>query len=782
MKSKKSRLKRGLIITGCTIAGICILIIVFISPIAKYLIEKYSVKYTGRQIKMNWAYVNPFTGYVHFNNFRIYEAHSDTVFFSSEGLSAGINLHKLLSKEYEITSITLNKPIGIAIQRTRDIFNFTDIINRFSSPRASKPAKSPARFSILNIKINDGTFYMQDTLIHINYFIKHFDFESAGKRWDADTFPGTFAFSPGMGSGKVNGNFNINTSNLDYLFNFTIVKFNLSIIEQYLKDMTNYGTFSAYLNARLKATGNFKDGENIDAKGRISVNDFHFGKSSNDDYLSFDTLALIINEINPQEHFYHLDSLTLAHPCFKYEKYDYLDNIETMFGKNGTNVAAEDADPARFNLILALAHFFANISKNFFHSEYKINRLAVTRADIKFNDFSTNEKFSIDADPLYIRADSVDKSHGDVKISLQSQIKPYGNMLLTADINPRDSANFDLTYHLGKIPITLFNPYLISFTSFPLDRGTIELNGAWTVRNGFIQSENHLLIIDPRVTKRVKNKASHWIPLWVVMALARERSNVIDYQIPISGNLRNPTFHLSDIVFNTLNNIFVKPVTTPYRLKVQSVEDIIEKSLTIQWETHHTSMTLLQEKFVGKMANFMAENPSATVAVYPELYAAKEKEYILFFAAKKKYYLVCHPEKERTFNESDSEYIDKMSVKDSEFVHYLNKKLKRSLVFTIQEKCSNIVDSDAVNTQFNLLCKSRENLFLSFFKEKGVAGRVTFVHARNIIPYNGFSFYRMEYKGDIPDYLMSAYKKIDELNNETPREKYEKERKKIKSI
>ena len=30
----------------------------------------------------------------------------------------------------------------------------------------------------------------------------------------------------------------------------------------------------------------------------------------------------------------------------------------------------------------------------------------------------------------------------------------------------------------------MFNPYLITYTSFPLDRGTIELNGTWNVRNG----------------------------------------------------------------------------------------------------------------------------------------------------------------------------------------------------------------------------------------------------------------------------------------------------------
>src|SRR6185312_13117796 len=323
MKSKKSRLKKGLIIAGCAIVGICVLIILFISPIAKYLVEKYSVKYTGRQIKMSWAYVNPFTGYVHFNNFKIYEAQSDSVFFSSKGLSVGINLHKLFSKEYEITSITLDKPTGIAIQETRNAFNFTDIINHFASSDTSNLSKpnSPTRFSILNIKIIDGTFYLRDTLIGVNYFIKHFNFESSGIRWNTDTLPGKFSFSPGIGPGNIAGKFNINTHNLDYLFDFTIANLNLAIIEQYLKDMTNYGTFSAYLNARLKATCNFKDAENIDAKGRFSINDFHFGKSANEDYLSFDTLAIGISEINPKEHFYHIDTISLSHPRFKYEKY-----------------------------------------------------------------------------------------------------------------------------------------------------------------------------------------------------------------------------------------------------------------------------------------------------------------------------------------------------------------------------------------------------------------------------------------------------------------------------
>lgn len=48
---------------------LAVLVIVFISPITKYAIEKYAERYTGRQITMDWAYVNPFTGYIKSRNY-----------------------------------------------------------------------------------------------------------------------------------------------------------------------------------------------------------------------------------------------------------------------------------------------------------------------------------------------------------------------------------------------------------------------------------------------------------------------------------------------------------------------------------------------------------------------------------------------------------------------------------------------------------------------------------------------------------------------------------------
>src|SRR6185369_14781954 len=283
-------------------------------------------------------------------------------------------------------------------------------------------------------------------------------------------------------------------------------------------------------------------------------------------------------------------------------------------------------------------------------------------------------------------------------------------------VNPGDTSTFDLQYHFQKIPATLFNPYLVSYTSFPLDRGTVEFNGSWAVREGRIKSQNHLLIIDPRVSKRVKNKNTNWLPLPLIMSFIREYGNVIDYEIPITGNLKNPRFHWNDVIFDLLRNIFIKPPTTPYRMEVKKLENQIENSLALKWRTGQVILQPEQEKFISKMADFLSENPAASIGIYPKVYADKEKEHTLFFEAKKKYFLTINKEDEHLFAEEDSEKVEKMSVKDSLFVRYLNKQVNDNMLFTIQEKCSRLINAKIVNDKLKQLNKQRETAFLSFFK------------------------------------------------------------------
>ena len=786
MKIADTRLKKTILIVAGSIIIAGMVVILLISPIAKYLLEKYGEKYTGRHIKMSWIYVNPFTGYVHISNLKIYESKSlpdykkgDTIFFSAKGISANFAMLKLLSKTIEISEITLDQPKGIVIQNQKEL-NFTDLIKLFT-PKKTRTTPASMHFTILNIKIENGVFSYREEVAPINYFIKDVNIESTGKRWNADTMAVKFSFSSGPASGSAKGDFTINFKTMNYRLAAILNKYDLKVIEQYMKELVNYGNFSANLDADIKSTGNFKDEEDINAKGLVVLNDFHFGKSPGDDYASCEKMVLKIDELCPKNHKYNFDSLSLTHPFVKYERYDSLDNLQRMFGKNGANISAAYANPARFNLILKIVDYIKVLVKNFFQSDYKINRLAIYRGDLKFNDFAISEKFSADINPLFIIADSINRIHKRVKVSLKSGIQPYGYISVNLSINPKDKGDFDLQCHLQKLPATMFNPYLVTYTSYNLNRGTLEFNGNWNVRNGIIQSVNHLVIIDPRVTRRLKNKDTKWLPMPLIMSLIRERGNVIDYEIPMTGNLKNPKFHFHDVLMDLLTNIFVKPATGPYRQEVKNMEAEIDQSHALKWKIRQVSLMPGQEKFIKTMVDFLLNNPNASIIVYPEQYAEKEKEHILFFEAKKKYFLLSEDKNAPFLSEDDSLKVDKMSVKDPLFVHYLNKKVGENMLFTIQEKCNKFIGKARVDARYKQLNKEREDAFMLDFKQKGLQNRVKMHTGENDIPYNGFSYYKITYKGEIPKALLKAYRKMNELNDETPRKKFKNDRKKIRS-
>jgi len=774
------RWKKALIFSSVIVLITVGVIIALISPITKYLVEKYDVKYTGRQITMDWAYVNPFTGYFYFENLKIYELNSDSIFISSEGASVNFVMHKLLNKTYEISDLTLSHPTGTIIQN-HIVLNFDDLIKRFSSEVDSIKARAPVHFSILRIKIIEGEFHFLDQVTPVNYFIKKVDIESSGIHWDSDTIAAKFSFLAGIGSGSMQGDFTINFKTLDYRLAVDAEKYDLNILDQYLRDMTNYGYFAANLDAKLKVKGNFKEAQDVTFKGLLAINDFHAGDNKNEDYASFDKLALAIYELSPKNHKYLFDSVSLDNPFFRYEQYDSSDNLEKMFATGGTAVASQSPN-APFNLVLVIGNYIKNLSQNFFHSDYKLNRLAIYSGNLEYIDYSVSEKFTIKLNPLYVLADSITKNQKRVGVFFKSGIQPYGNATVNLSINPKDSSDFDLQYQLQKFPASMLNPYLITYSSFPLDRGTITMNGSWHVRNGNIQSTNHLIIIDPRVTRRLRNMNTKWIPIPLIMAVIRERGNVIDYEIPITGDLKNPKFHLKDAILDALGNVFVKPATTSYRMEVKNIENEIEKSLTIKWEMRNSTLTPKQVRFIGRMADFLAKNPDASILIFPQQYSVKEKEYMLFFEAKKKYYLAVNHKNAGSFTEDDSEMVDKMSAKDGQFVQYLNKQTHDSMLFTVQAKCAKLIDESSIDAKYHQLNKDREIAFLAYFKEKEVANRVKISAGESVVPYNGFSYYKIVYKGEYPESLAKAYKDMNDLNDEAPRNIFKKLRDKIKAV
>jgi hypothetical protein len=51
-----------------------------------------------------------------------------------------------------------------------------------------------------------------------------------------------------------------------------------------------------------------------------------------------------------------------------------------------------------------------------------------------------------------------------------------------------------------------------------------------------------------------------------------------------------------------------------------------------------------------------------------------------------------------------------------------------------------------------------------------------------IIPFNGYSFFKILYTGDLPETLEKAYNQMNELNDEAPRNEFDEKRKETQQV
>jgi len=771
--------KRRLIIAALAIITTVVVLIACASPIGKYIIESYvGPTVLGRHIKTDWVYVNPFTGYVHVSGLKIYETGGDSVtILSARALNVHYNVLKTFTKIYEFTDADLVQPEGWIIQDHK-LFNFTDLVIHFSPKHpetvtiSSGPkVRHPLHINVLNFKITDGIFHYVEKSIPINYYLKHVNISSSGKWWARDSMHVDFNMM-GPDTGTIKGDGYIDFYKLDYGMNAKVKNLDMSILEQYLRDLANYASLRGRVDADIKTTGNFKDRLALHAEGLVEVKNFHVGKSRTSDILAFDKLSFCVHDLTPSRFQYYFDSIAIHHLAFVYERYDYLDNLRNMFGAKAEKVKSVTADKTKFNLIIEIGRYVKVLVQNFLESKYRLDHFNVYNADLRYVDYALREKFVIGADPLYIHADSINKSNPRLKVSINTGVSPHGTFVADLSVNPATYADFDLHYKMQRVPVALFNPYLITYTSFPLDRGIIEITGTTLVRDNKMNSDNHLLVLDTRVAKRVHKDDTKWVPLPLIMSIVRSPGNAIDFSIPIAGDMHSPRFEIGKVVTQLIENILIKPPYTPYIAHTKSVEDVVEKLLMIKWEMHSSELTEGQEKFIGEVADFLQRNPGATITVSPSNYAAKEKEYILLYEAKKKYFIAAHQLKSNVVSEEDSITIDKMSVKDSNFVHYLTAQPGTTLIYSVQEKCEHLLGKPFIERKYAELIKSREDLFLSFFKKNGTAARVKFAATRDLIPFDGYSNYKIEYFGATPEKLIKAYDELISLNNMNPRKKY----------
>ena len=172
-----------------------------------------------------------------------------------------------------------------------------------------------------------------------------------------------------------------------------------------------------------------------------------------------------------------------------------------------------------------------------------------------FVDQSVRPEFQIEFAPFEVRADNLDSAipEQDSTLSLNGQLGQHASLKLEGTLRPfAEKITMHLEGALQEFNLAPLTPYTRKAVGYSIQRGQLNSDIRWDVKENRLDALLDLFIAKLRLERvaaeeRDELTGSLGMPLNSALDMVRNKQENIDLDIPLSGNLASPQFHMGDV-------------------------------------------------------------------------------------------------------------------------------------------------------------------------------------------------------------------------------------------
>ncbi len=157
-------------------------------------------------------------------------------------------------------------------------------------------------------------------------------------------------------------------------------------------------------------------------------------------------------------------------------------------------------------------------------------------------------------------------------VNLRGKVGRAAPLKIVGKINPLSEDAFtDLIVSIDGMDLTQAEPYIRKYVGYRLSKGTLSLDLKYKVSQKVLEAEN-LVHVDQLTFGQTTNSTDATsLPVELIVALLKDRNGLIEIDMPIRGDLKDPDFKYGKAVISTLVNLLGKVVASPFALMAKLV-------------------------------------------------------------------------------------------------------------------------------------------------------------------------------------------------------------------
>jgi hypothetical protein len=447
--------------------------------------------------------------------------------------------------------------LSVNIQQIDSTFNFDDLLDFHSKTKdtvQTNPAdEKPFQYHFSNLELKHAEFTFDDRnvgtitrLRDISFFIPYIgwnqeDKSEAGLRFsfeDEGYFESTLFADPNQG---------------EYEAHITVNHLSLDAFNEYVAKNAKISKIQGLFNSEITIAGNINMVESSLVSGTIEISDLLMEDLQNKPFLGVKKLNCDIKEIDVQNNSFIVDSLSFLEPYVYFELDSISNNFFEIFELNSQTVDSVDTKQS-----IPLE----NDTLEEKPLMYAINNLRIEKGIIDYTDNLTGTPFKYNLSELILNTDSINSSSEWIDLYTQMLLNKRGKLVAEVGLNPENPMDIELNYVITDFQLSDLNIYSRHYMGFPIIYGEMYYKSTTHIKDGQLQSENRLVIEHAELGNKSGGLLD--IPLKFALFLLKDRDGVIDLDVPVRGDLKDPQVSIGKIVWNTFKDLIVKVAAAPF--------------------------------------------------------------------------------------------------------------------------------------------------------------------------------------------------------------------------
>jgi hypothetical protein len=248
--------------------------------------------------------------------------------------------------------------------------------------------------------------------------------------------------------------------------------------------------------------------------------------------------------------------------------------------------------------------------------QFNMQVFAITKGKIDFTDYAVKPNFKTEIHDFHgtlVGVSTQPKRYATA--AFKGLIDESGDMLLRGQIafeNPRRNNEISLSFR--RVPLSSINPYYTNFAGYTVLSGTISYDSFYRVRDGQLEGDNRFVLNQMKLGEPIPGFKGRNIPLRLLVALLEDSDGVIDLDLRVAGDIDQPDFQVSSLLWDAFFKIVENIVKAPFRLLARLVG--IENFPGIFFEAGSDQLRPSELLKLERMIAVLAKRPKLVLQIH----------------------------------------------------------------------------------------------------------------------------------------------------------------------